>query len=54
MSGEVLDTQFNQLVIANDANEETIYSVSLPANSITTATRYQMVISGVMSTPCLF
>jgi len=46
---DIADVQTNAIVVSNDSTERTIYSVTVPANSINSATLYQLLMAGTMS-----
>lgn len=49
----VSDVQFTPLTVANDDTEQQVYAFNVTGGSITTASRYQVVLSGVLSTRLL-
>lgn len=50
MAAAIQDFQFNPLVISNDNTEQVVYSATIPAFSVTTTYRYQIILGGVIST----
>ena len=48
MSG-VSDVQFSNITVTNDTGEQIVYAKTIPGGSITTATRYQVVLTGTIS-----